>query len=98
MTMARLPDGRAFLSVSKTSADVLEGLDDLRDWDDEELRRGQRRSRNGNFHGNSPKLIPQKIVNERYRRTLASAQALFVENTVNAVAVLIEIATDLGAP
>ncbi len=98
MVGSRRSDGRAFTTVTKVGADISEGLVDLRDWDDEELHRGQRRNRNGNFHGRPPSFVPQQLHNERYRRTLASAQALFVENTVNAVQVLIEIATDLGAP
>lgn len=96
--MGRRNDGRVVATVSRTSADVLEGLDDLSCWDDEEIRRGQRRSKRGNFVGRPPKLVPQRLHEERHRRTLTKAHQLFTENTVTAVEVLVDIATDLSAP
>lgn len=96
--MARRKDGRVVATVSRTSADVLEGLDDLSTWDDEEVRRGQRRNRHGGFPGRPPKLVPQTLHAERHRRTLTRAHQLFTENTERAVQVLIDIATDEDAP
>lgn len=86
------------LTVSPTTADVLDGFDDLSEWDDEELRRGQRRDRNGRFHGRPPKVVPAALHQEQTRRVLGRAGQMFVENTENAVAVLIDIANDLAAP
>lgn len=94
----RLQDGRGIATVSRTTADVLDGLDDLSHWDDEEIRRGQRRNRNGGFSGRPPKLVPQRLHEERHRRTLSRAHRLFTENTEKAVQVLIDIAGDESAP
>lgn len=94
----RIGDGRALATVSPTTANVLDGTDDLSSWDDEEVRRGQRRNRNGGFSGRPPKLVPQALHAERHRRTLTRAHALFTQNTERAVQVLIDIATDEDAP
>lgn len=93
-----MQDGRGIATVSRTTADVLDGLDDLSEWDDEEIRRGQRRNRNGGFSGRPPKLVPQAIHAERHRRTLTRAHQLFTQNTERAVQVLIDIASDESAP
>lgn len=96
--MARRKDGRVVATVSRTSADVLEGLDDLSGWDDEEIRRGQKRNKHGGFSGRPPKLVPQRLHEERHRRTLTRAHALFTANTERAVQTLIDIADDELAP
>jgi hypothetical protein len=94
----RIADGRALATVSPTTASVLDGTDDLSDWDDEEIRRGQRRNRKGGFSGRPPKLVPQRLHAERHRRTLTRAHELFTANTEKAVQVLVDIATDATAP
>jgi hypothetical protein len=94
----RLSNGRAKATVSPTSALVLSGEDDLSGWDDEEIRRGQKRAKDGTFRGAPPKLVPQVIHSERHRRTLTRAHELFTDNVVTAVAVLVDVATDVAAP
>lgn len=94
----RHPDGRALATVSKTTADVLDGTDDLSQWDDEEIRRGQRRAKDGTFRGAPPKLVPQAVHAERHRRTLTRAHALFTENVEAAVQVLVDLALDTTVP
>jgi hypothetical protein len=65
----RLKNGRALMTVSRHTADILEGIEDLTAWDNEELLRGQRRDRRGNFTGVPPKVVPQAVHAERVRRT-----------------------------
>jgi hypothetical protein len=84
--------------VSKTTADILDGLEDVTEWDEEELLRGQRRSKNGNFVGRPPKVIAQAVYIERHRRTMKKATELLRQNTLKAVRVLVTVATDETAP
>src|SRR5512143_2439194 len=85
---------RALVRVGKGTTNILIGKDDLKDWDDEELRRGQRRSKNGNFTGRAPTVVAKSIHDELVRRTLDNANKMFIENLQNAVEVLCEIVKD----
>lgn len=64
--------GAAFSTQSERLADLLSGVLDVEDMDDEELARGYPRDRNGNFGGRPPKVIPltvhQRIQREFYKR------------------------------
>lgn len=84
------PGTRAYYRLSQSATEVLLGMDDLSDWDDEELRNGCRRDKNGNFTG-KPEVVPRKLHDEMVRRTLAKANELMRENLVAAVEVLTEI-------
>lgn len=53
------PGGRMRLTVSRHTGDILDGVVDLSEWDDEEIFRGQRRSPNGRFQGKPPIVVPQ---------------------------------------
>lgn len=87
-------DDRALVRVGKGCTRVLIGMDDLSDWDEEELRRGRRRDKNGTFSGRDPIVVPKVVHNEMVKRTLADAQKLLAENLNNAVVVLTEIVAD----
>ena len=56
----------------RTSALINGEVNDLDEWDDEELKRGRRRDKNGGFRGRDPLVIP-RIVNDEYRRRLYEA-------------------------
>lgn len=89
---------RATVRLSAACTAVLTGLDDISTWDDEELRRGTRRNRDGTFKGTSRILVvPTEVHNELVRRTLSQAQTLMTNNLVQAVEALTEIATNPGS-
>lgn len=67
------PSGNTeFMTQSDRVADLLSGILDVEDLDDEELARGYPRNRNGTFSGRPPKVIPmvvhQRIQREFYKR------------------------------
>lgn len=87
---------RASIRVGTGTTRLLTGQEDLSTWDDEELRRGQRRDRNGRFQGRQPRVVPKAVHDELVRRTLDQANKLFTENLVAAVEALCQIALDPG--
>lgn len=82
---------RALMRVGKGTTRILTGQEDLSQWEDEELRMGQKRAKNGRFSGAPPKIVPKAVHDELVRRTLANAQNLMRENLETAVQVLVEI-------
>lgn len=95
--MRELKNGSAVLSVGRHTVAVLKGEDDLSDWTDEELRRGQRAGKNGDFSGRPPKVVARKIHDEIIKRKLRKATELLKTSSWKAVKVLAEIATDRQA-
>jgi hypothetical protein len=77
---------------------LLAGEEDLSSWDDEEIQRGQRRSKNGSFVGRPPKVIPQAVHEEWVRRTMRKAYTLLKESTYDAAKLLRQIVNDEEAP
>src|SRR4051812_12436616 len=86
--------GRAIVRVGASNAGLLAGDDNIREWDDEELLRGQRRDRNGRFTGAPPKVVPKAVHDELVRRTMGKAGDLLRVNLLAATEVLISIAAD----
>ena len=89
--MSRFQPGRV-------NAAILAGDEDLTQWTDEELIRGQRRDRNGNWGGRPPVMVPSVVHQELTSRRMAEARELLRDNTLAAVNVLVEVATDKDAP
>jgi hypothetical protein len=87
-------DQRALIRMGPANTAILIGADDLSGWDDEELRRGQRRDKNGRFQGKEPKIVPKACYDELVKRTLSEAQQLFTDNIVIAVRALVDIVTN----
>lgn len=85
---------RASIRIGKTNTRIMTGVEDLSEWDEEELRRGQRRNKNGRFVGRAPRVVPKAVHDELVRRTLSKAHELFRDNLVQAVQVLTELVTD----
>lgn len=73
---------------------VLDGLEDLSTWDEEELRRGTRRSADGSFRGRKPTVVPKALHDELYRRTIEHAQELFRKSLPDAIKTVVALATD----
>ncbi len=96
--MARLKDGRAIVAVSAKTADVMEGLDDLSEWSDEELEWGQRRDKRGRWPTNRPKVIARAIHDELVKRKMRHAYDLLRENVHAAVAEQMHLEVDARPP
>lgn len=90
----RRKDGRRVMTVSKTTAEVLSGDEDLSQWSVEELIRGQRRAKNGKFVGRPPKVVARAMVEELFRRQASASMAKIAGNLPRLVDRLIEIALD----
>lgn len=82
---------RAYVQLGKANTRIITGQEDLSEWDDEELKRGQRRDKNGRFQGVAPKIVPKVIHDELVRRTLSRANQKLMENTEAAVEALIDV-------
>lgn len=87
-------DERAFVRLGRSNTRILTGQEDLSEWDDEELRRGFKKDKHGQFKGRPPKIIPKALHDELVRRTMSKAQELLRDNLEAAVEVLTEIAGD----
>lgn len=71
---------------------------DLSDWDEEELRRGQKRAHDGTFRGRPPRVVPKMLHDELTRRTLKDAKQVMQDNIVAAASALKDIALDEDMP
>lgn len=87
---------RALVRLGASNTRILTGQDDLSEWDDEELRMGQRRDKNGRFQGSAPRVVPKALHDELIRRTLIEANDLMRENLPAAVQMLVKIAKSPG--
>jgi hypothetical protein len=85
---------RALVRCGKGTTDVLIGKDDLSEWDDEELRRGRKRDKNGGWQGRDPVIVPKAVHDELVKRTLSKANKLLTENLEAAVELLTDIMRD----
>lgn len=70
---------------------IAEGILSLDDWDNQELIRGYRRSRDGKF-GKPPKYIPREVQHEAFRRLVHRGNRKFREAYMQTVEDLIELA------
>lgn len=80
--------------IGKTSQAILNGDEDLSIWTDEELRRGQRKSKRGIWEGRPPAIVPKALHDELVKRTLDEAQQLMRDNLLEAVRVLTALVAD----
>ena len=64
---------------------------DMDDWDDEELIRGYRRNRYGNF-GKAPALVPREVQQEAFRRLLRRGSRKLSAAYLEALNALVELA------
>lgn len=83
--------GRKWTKISARTVALMNGEDNVEDWDDEELFRGHRRDSNGNFTGRPPKLVPQQAHRELLKRRLKQAELLMVDALPAATKTLVAI-------
>ena len=83
--------------AGKANVAILNGDEDVRQWDDEELRRGQRRNKNGGWSGRPPKIVPKAVHDELVRRQYDAAARILRESLVDAVTLFAEIVRDVDA-
>jgi hypothetical protein len=84
---------RGLIRLGPANTRILTGMDDLSDWDDEELREGRRKDKNGAWVGRAPTIVPKALHDELVRRTLLNANEMMRENLEDAVRELVHIAT-----
>ena len=82
---------RALVRVGTVNTKILTGQEDLSVWSEEELRRGQRKDKNGRWQGRPPAVVPKAIHDELVRRTMEKAVTLMNDNLVEAVQCLVDI-------
>jgi len=85
---------RALVRCGKGMTDVLIGKDDLSEWDDEELRRGRKRDKNGGWQGRDPVVVAKAVHDELVKRTLSKANKLLTDNLEAAVELLTDLMRD----
>lgn len=85
---------RALVRVGEGTTNILIGKEDLSKWDDEELRRGRKRRRDGTFAGRDPVVVAKAVHDEMVKRTLDEANKLLQENLQRGLEILVEIMTD----
>jgi len=91
--LRRQTSGRGIVRIAARTADAVDNPDSIKDWDDEELRRGRRRDKNGKFSGRDPIVVPTNCYREMMRRQFARANFLMVDNLEAAVEALTDIVT-----
>jgi hypothetical protein len=94
----RQKDGRAPVTVGATTAAILAGEIDLSEWDDDEIMRGQRKSKDGRFHGRPPKVVAQAVHEERHKRFFQRGVMLLRTNASKAAEYLIRVVGDESVP
>lgn len=77
--------GRGRVRVSGSTVDLIRNPEQIKDWDDEELERGRRRDKNGNFTGNTPNIIPMECFKELNRRRIRRAHEMMSEAVIPAM-------------
>lgn len=87
-------DGRAYVRVSEKVAALISGEADLADWDDEELLRGQAKSKRGKFEGRPPTMVPREVYAEWARRQMEAGFQDMLGDLREVVKAVRHIATD----
>jgi hypothetical protein len=87
----RHKSGRGVIRINARTADALDNPDDVKTWDEEELRRGYRRAADGTFKGRPPKVVPMECYHELQRRVLKDAEVLMQTNLQKAVEQLVAL-------
>lgn len=90
----RLKDGGAIVHVSPRTAAVAFDGASLDDWTDEELLRGRRKNKNGNFTGRPPRFVPIEFHRELTRRRMQRATAILAYSLVDAATMLRSVVND----
>lgn len=78
--------------------EFLDGKISIEDLDDEELRRGQIRSKDGDFRGRPPQLIPRKFHEALARELVSRAETTLRSNMDAALGVITQMAMNPRTP
>lgn len=87
---------RRTVNVGLRNAAIMNGEEDLSDWDMEELRRGRRRDKHGGWRGKDPKIVPKLIFDEWVSRQFEEVHKELASASLPAVQRLSELATHPG--
>lgn len=68
--LPRKSQSGGYIRIGHATIDLMEDPSQLLDWDDEELRRGCRRNKNGGFPAAKSEIIPRKVYDELVKRTI----------------------------
>lgn len=82
---------RAIVRMGPMNTRILTGQEDLSEWDEEELKKGQRKDKNGRFQGRTPTIVPKALHDELVRRTLSKIEELMREAAFEAAEALVDI-------
>jgi hypothetical protein len=91
--MKRAKDGTSLVRVGRTTVDILDGVDDLSQWDDSELLQGRRKV-NGKFVGRKPKIVAAQLLAELNRRRFQRSADTLAGSLVDGAEALRDIITD----
>jgi hypothetical protein len=83
---------RHVATASESIVALYTGQDELKNWDDEELRYGRRRDKDGGLRGKPPALIPKECHHELTRRILSYADGYMRDAVEDAIKQLTLIA------
>jgi hypothetical protein len=86
--------GRGVIRIAERTADLLDTPETVKDWDDEELRRGRRKDKDGRFRGRDPVVIPTVVFNELRRREWHKVEKILVECAADGARELAKIITN----
>src|SRR6266496_6375102 len=59
-----------YIRIGPQTMELMEHPESILDWDDDELRAGQRKDREGKVNGTAPRVIPRAAYDELMRRTI----------------------------
>lgn len=89
--LRRTARGTSKVEMARVMVDIIDDPEVLKEWDDEELARGQRRDKDGKFRGRPPTVMPRAILVEQQRRKVSEANDRLVRSVDQAVEALAEI-------
>ncbi len=86
------------ISLGKTNLAILNGEEDVSLWSDEELLRGQRKSKNGRWTGRKPTVVPLALHLELNKRRMSRAREVLDDSLEAAVTLYRDVVQDEDAP
>ena len=82
---------RRRMRLGPTNSRILRGAEDLSQWEEEELYRGQRRDKDGHFRGRKAKVVSLAVHREITRRQMQKVQEHLRDNILQAAEALTEM-------
>jgi hypothetical protein len=88
--------GNGYIRIGANTAALIEDPSQVLEWDDDELRRGCRKSKDGGFPAATTKIIPRAVYDELMRRTIDSCLEEMRYNMPEMIQALMVIVRDPG--